>query len=314
MPRTFPAAAASAGLAALLVIGCSDNSSDTSSTIPDPAAADVEVEASRGSNPPTLTPQQSGTTNRLQAVSPVNSRVVWASGVGGTYVLTTDGGATWKAGVVPGAEALQFRDVEGVSEKVAYLLAAGVGTDSRIYKTEDGGATWTLQFQAEDPAAFYDCFAFWSRNRGLTFGDAINGIFPTLRTTNGRTWVNIGDRMPPAQAWRSGIRRERHVHRYPGGAERVDRHGRRAEGPGARHHQRRQELECLRYADRAGHAGIGRVQHRLSRFPARHAGGRRPRERGHHGEHRHLTRRREDLDARLTHAVPGCRLRFGLRG
>ena len=60
-------------------------------------------------------------------MSPVNSRVVWASGVGGTYVLTTDGGTTWKAGVVPGAEALQFRDVEGVSEKVAYLLAAGVG-------------------------------------------------------------------------------------------------------------------------------------------------------------------------------------------
>ena len=42
---------------------------------------------------PTLTPQQSGTLNRLQAVSPVNSRVVWASGVGGTYVVTTDGGA-----------------------------------------------------------------------------------------------------------------------------------------------------------------------------------------------------------------------------
>ena len=200
MSRTFPAAAMSAGLAALLAIGCSDNSSENPANTPDPSMADVEVEASHGSNPPTLTPQQSGTTNRLQAVSPVDSRVVWASGVGGTYVLTTDGGATWKAGVVPGAEALQFRDVEGISEKVAYLLAAGVGSDSRIYKTEDGGATWALQFQAEDPAAFYDCFAFWSRNRGLTFGDAINGVFPVLSTTNGRTWENIGDRMPPAQA------------------------------------------------------------------------------------------------------------------
>ena len=198
MSRTFPTAAFSAGLAALMALGCSDNAGNTSADTVNPAVADVEVDASRGANPPTLTPQQSGTTNRLQAVSPVNSQVVWASGVGGTYVLTTDGGNTWKAGVVPGAETLQFRDVEGVSDKVAYLLAAGVGSDSRIYKTEDGGANWALQFQATDPAAFYDCFSFWSRNRGLTFGDAIGTRFPTLRTRNGSTWDDIGNNMPAA--------------------------------------------------------------------------------------------------------------------
>lgn len=197
MSRNFSTAAATAGLAALLAAGCGDDSSQV--PVEPTASADVEVEASRGANPPTVTPQQSGTTNRLQAVSPVNSRVVWASGVGGTYVLTTDGGNTWKAGVVPGAEALQFRDVEGVSERVAYLMAAGNGTDSRIYKTQDGGATWELQFQNEDPLAFYDCFAFWSRNRGITFSDAVNGRFPAIRTRNGSTWVDIGDQMPVAQ-------------------------------------------------------------------------------------------------------------------
>src|SRR5438067_7952238 len=82
---------------------------------------------------PTTTPQVSGTTNRLQAVSPVDEKVVWASGINGTYVVTTDGGATWRAAVVPGAETLQFRDVQGVSEKIAYLQAAGTGTNSRIY-------------------------------------------------------------------------------------------------------------------------------------------------------------------------------------
>ena len=66
---------------------------------------------------PTLTPQNSGTTQGLIAVSPVNKRVVWASGRGGTFTVTTDGGATWRSGVVPGAESLQFRDVEGVSEQ-----------------------------------------------------------------------------------------------------------------------------------------------------------------------------------------------------
>lgn len=147
---------------------------------------------------PTLTPQNSGASQRLQAVSPVSSRVVWASGLNGTYVLTTDGGETWKAGVVPGAESLQFRDVQGVSEKVAYLQSSGVGTDSRIYKTVDGGATWTMQFQNQRPNAFYDCFAFWTPKRGISHSDSENGVFPDIRTTDGKTWQDISGHMPPA--------------------------------------------------------------------------------------------------------------------
>ena len=149
---------------------------------------------------PTVTIQQSGTLNRLQAISPVTPQIVWASGLGGTFVVTSDGGRTWRAGVVPGAEALQFRDVEGVNARVAYLLSAGVGTDSRVYKTEDGGESWTLQFQNEDPNGFYDCFAFWTQKRGITMADAIDGRFPVIRTTDGNTWDDIGSQLPPALA------------------------------------------------------------------------------------------------------------------
>lgn len=148
---------------------------------------------------PTLTRQKSGTIQGLIAVSPVNSSVVWASGRAGTFVVTTDGGATWKAGVVPGAEALQFRDVQGVSDKIAYLLSIGSNpTDFRIYKTLDGGANWTMQFQNQIPTAFYDCFAFWTPKRGIAHSDSVNEKFPDLRTTNGMTWQDIGNNMPPA--------------------------------------------------------------------------------------------------------------------
>src|SRR6266403_2942336 len=98
---------------------------------------------------PTLTPQDSGTTNGLIAVWPVNPQVVWASGRNGTFTRTTDGGQTWTAGVVPGAELLQFRDVQAFSASVAYLMSIGTSgdpTDFRIYKTVNGGATWAIQF------------------------------------------------------------------------------------------------------------------------------------------------------------------------
>jgi photosystem II stability/assembly factor-like uncharacterized protein len=150
---------------------------------------------------PTLTPQNSGTTNGLIAVSPVNPQVVWASGRNGTFTVTTDGGNTWNAGVVPGAELLQFRDVEGVSAKVAYLMSIGVSgdpTDFRIYNTVDGGATWTLEFVNQLPGAFYDCFSFWTPNRGIVHSDSVNGVFPDLRTTDGVTWQSIAGNMPPA--------------------------------------------------------------------------------------------------------------------
>src|SRR6202046_5452569 len=148
---------------------------------------------------PKLTPQQSGTTQLLISVSPVDSRVVWAGGTGGTYVVTTDGGNHWKSAGVPGAENDQFRDVHAVSDKVAYLMSIGNNTtDFKVYKTTDGGAHWTIQFTNEDPLAFYDCFAFWTPDRGITHSDSVNGVFPDIRTTDGKTWHSISAHMPPA--------------------------------------------------------------------------------------------------------------------
>src|ERR1700743_3148792 len=133
--------------------------------------------------PPTLTPQNSGTTNLIISVSPFDSRVVWAGAENGTFLVTTDGGNHWRSGVVPGAETLQFRDVQGVSDRVAYLMSIGDNTgDFRIYKTEDGGAHWRIQFENKTANAFYDCFAFWTPDRGIAHSDSVNGVFPDIRT------------------------------------------------------------------------------------------------------------------------------------
>jgi photosystem II stability/assembly factor-like uncharacterized protein len=146
---------------------------------------------------PVLERQTPGTAARLQAVSPVTDLVVWVSGTGGTWGLTTDGGTTWRTGVVPGADSLEFRDVQGFDARRALLLAAGPGDRSRIYQTADGGGTWQPRFLNTEPDAFYDCFAFWDGQHGIAISDAVAGALPVLRTADGgRQWrLDAG---PPA--------------------------------------------------------------------------------------------------------------------
>jgi len=139
--------------------------------------------------------QSSGTSELLIAVSAVNERVVWVSGTRGSFVRTIDGGATWQAGQVPGAEQLQFRDVHALDANSAWLLSIGNADTSRIYHTSDAGKTWTLQFSNPEPKAFYDCLDFWDARRGLAVSDAVNGETVLLSTGDGGAhW----DRVPPA--------------------------------------------------------------------------------------------------------------------
>ena len=130
----------------------------------------------------------------LRGLSVVNQNVIWASGTGGTFLKTVDGGKNWIAGKVPGAEKLDFRDVEAFDANTAYLLSIGNGETSRIYKTIDGGATWEKQFQATDKDVFLDAFAFWDKDNGIAMGDPIKGYYYLLRTTNGgKNWYPIGN-------------------------------------------------------------------------------------------------------------------------
>jgi photosystem II stability/assembly factor-like uncharacterized protein len=151
--------------------------------------------------------QESGTRVRLRGVSAVSREVAWASGDRGTYARTTDGGRTWRAGVVPGAEELDFRDVDAFDAETAYLLAIGPGDKSRIYKTTDGGRTWAMQFRSARPNAFFDAMAFWDRDHGIAMSDPVDGKFLIIRTADGgRSWTEVSPAgMPPALEGEGGF-------------------------------------------------------------------------------------------------------------
>lgn len=147
-------------------------------------------------------PQPSGVSVRLRGLSAVSSRIAWASGAGGTVLRTTDAGNTWQQRVIPDADALDFRDIDAISDRIAFALSIGPGDASRIYRTDDGGEHWQLQFINRDPQIFLDAMAFASADRGFVVGDAVDGAFVVLGTENGgREWKRLpGDRLPVALA------------------------------------------------------------------------------------------------------------------
>jgi photosystem II stability/assembly factor-like uncharacterized protein len=150
---------------------------------------------------PLLEPQASGTDALLIGLSVVDSAVVWVSGTNGRWARTSDAGATWVGGVVPGADSLQFRDVHAFDARRAYLLSIGNGPLSRIYRTDDAGATWRLQFRSEEPRAFFDCFDFWDADHGMAVSDSYDGRLRVIATEDGETWTPIPpERLPPADS------------------------------------------------------------------------------------------------------------------
>ena len=143
--------------------------------------------------------QTVNTTASFRGLSVFNEKVVWASGTGGTVIRTIDGGATWKVMTVPGAEKLDFRDIEAFDANTAYILSIGKGDSSRIYKTVDGGKTWKLQFKNTNEKAFFDAMACWDKNSCIAMSDPVANRFVLIETKDGGdSWSLIDTSKMPA--------------------------------------------------------------------------------------------------------------------
>ena len=190
-------------------------------------------------HPPTLTPQDSGTTQGLIAVSPVNKRVVWASGRGGTFAVTTE----------------RRRDVE-----VRCRARCRVAAVSRRRGRERHGRVSALHRPGQrfpdlqDNRRWRDVVAAVPEPgsgrilRLLRLLDAHTGLCPErLReravpggANDERTDVGEHRRQRACGASRRVVLRvERHLCRHGGQEQRVGRHRRRVPVQGPRHARRR---------------------------------------------------------------------------
>ncbi|WP_157440527.1 WD40/YVTN/BNR-like repeat-containing protein [Actinokineospora inagensis] len=141
-----------------------------------------------------------GSDARLRGLSVVSDKVVWASGSGGAVLRSIDGGRTWSRSSPPDTAALELRDVEAFDARTAVAMSIGPGDQSRLFRTNDGGAHWVEAYRNAEPTAFFDCMAFFDRQHGLVLSDPVDGKFRVLSTEDGgRSWAVLPtDRMPAA--------------------------------------------------------------------------------------------------------------------
>jgi photosystem II stability/assembly factor-like uncharacterized protein len=168
----------------------------------------LALPAAASAHAPRWIPVPTGSTQQFRGLDAVDRRTAWVGGSAGQVLRTTDGGRSWRDVSPPGSAGLLFRDVEAQDAYRASVLAIGEGDASRIYTTADGGRHWTLAFVNDDPAAFYDCMAFYPGHRdGLALSDPVDGKFRIAATSDGgRSWHVLSNAgMPPALAGEAGF-------------------------------------------------------------------------------------------------------------
>ncbi|GAP44308.1 protein containing Por secretion system C-terminal sorting domain [Lentimicrobium saccharophilum] len=161
-----------------------------------------------GDNPVGWIIQNSGFVSPSRGINyihAVDENVAWAaaydgSGTGSTineFTRTTDGGSTWTTGQILGGTTYGIGNICGISENIAYVaLYNGVGNQNNtcgIYKTSNGGTTWTqLPGALQGSTSFANNVYFWNEQEGMCHGDVKDGYFEIYTTVNGgSTWQRV---------------------------------------------------------------------------------------------------------------------------
>lgn len=137
----------------------------------------------------------------LRGLSAAAPAVVWASGTRGRYARSIDGGRTWQLDSVPGANTLDFRAVQALDARRAWVMSSGDAdkAQARIYRTTDAGAHWSLVYTTSQKGVFLDALAFWDAQHGIALSDPVDGHFFVLTTNDGGgTWTRIPPERLPA--------------------------------------------------------------------------------------------------------------------
>ena len=136
------------------------------------------------------TPQTSNTTASLRGVSVVSTKIVWATGTKGTFVITTDGGATWSSPVAT------------QSDEMLTLSAVSVGNKVFSVTTDTNGNVYLWQYTYG--SASFDgpvTLANWKSGEGdasiSTDGSSLFVAYSNATSVSFETSPNLGQTWSP---------------------------------------------------------------------------------------------------------------------
>ncbi len=165
------------------------------------------------------------------AIDPKNPQVVWVGtgenqsqrsvGFGDGLYRSDDGGSTWKNVGLKNSEHIAKIVIHPASSDTVYVAAQGplwaAGGDRGLYKTTDGGKTWTAVLTAgedtgvtdvcldpRDPEVLYAATYQRRRHVGVLIGGGPEaGIHKS--TDSGKTWTRLKDGLPPENLGRIAL-------------------------------------------------------------------------------------------------------------
>ncbi|MCY7409537.1 MAG: T9SS type A sorting domain-containing protein [Chitinophagales bacterium] len=129
----------------------------------------------------------------------VDQNIAWASGYDGSgnaviaqdFTRTLDGGDSWQAGSISSAPSdYEWSCLAAVDKNTAWaaLYNSTTNVGGGVYKTADGGSTWTEQGAGSifiGATSFPDVIYFWDENIGVVVGDPVNNEYEIYTTSDG---------------------------------------------------------------------------------------------------------------------------------
>ena len=166
-------------------------------------------------------------------VDPKNSNVIWlatgensnprSSMIGDGVYKSTDGGTSWNKVGLPNSEHIGNLVIDPRNSDVVYIASQGPlwssGGDRGLYKTTDGGKTWTeldvlrdsqdtganeVLIDPANPDVLY--VAMWQRRRAtgqFVGGGPESGIYKS--TNAGKTWTKLATGLPKGDMGRINL-------------------------------------------------------------------------------------------------------------
>lgn len=133
--------------------------------------------------------QNSGTFVNLISVSAVSELTGWVAGIGGIVRKTVNGGLTWTNGNL--SPSVLNSDIYNIfAWSVNDAICTATPDNTYIYKTSNGGSTWTQVYTLS--GGFINALQMISSSEGYGVGDPVGGKWTIVKTTDGgNTWVRM---------------------------------------------------------------------------------------------------------------------------